>query len=105
MATQKARLLQLLKDQDQVCGGQLLELRMPRYAARVADLKADGWRILNVGTCPEHKTARYELNQDLSACTLFCQCHCDSCVIFGAHIGAGHDTLEGPVPFDGKAGL
>ena len=60
--TQKARLLQLLKLQRQVCGGQLLELRMPRYAARVADLKADGWNIVNVGTCPEHKTARYELD-------------------------------------------
>jgi len=97
MASQKERLLALLQEQDQVCGGQLLELRMPRYAARVADLKADGWRITRVATCPDHKTAIYELHTDLSACTVFCQCHCDSCVIFGAHIGAGHDTLTGPM--------
>ena len=64
MATQKARLLQLLQDQSEVCGGQLLELRMPRYAARVADLKADGWRILNVRTCQEHRTAVYAIDDE-----------------------------------------
>ena len=60
-ATQKERLLRLLQDQDQVCGAQLLTLRMPRYAARVADLKADGHNVVRLKMCPTHLTAVYQL--------------------------------------------
>ena len=60
-ATQKERLLHLLQTQDQVCGGQLLRLRMPRYAARVSDLKADGYNVVRLKMCPTHLTAVYQL--------------------------------------------
>ena len=97
MATQKERILAMLEG-GVVCGSELLDARMPRYAARILELKADGYHIITMGLCPEHKTARYiRAFPDSRACTLLCQCKCDSCVIFGAHQGQGHDTLEGPV--------
>jgi len=32
---------------------------------------------------------------DPSACTGVCVCRCDTCVIFGAHMGQGHDDPRG----------
>ena len=43
-----------------VCGSVWLQGRMPRYAARIHDLKTDGYAIES-GWCSAHKTATYRL--------------------------------------------
>ncbi len=50
--TQKERTLSMLRTLHQgVCGTMFLEARMPRYAARILDLKHDGHRIEKI-SCP-----------------------------------------------------
>ena len=50
--TQKEQVLQaLVLRPDGVCGTQFLEGHIPRYAARILDLKHDGHRIKRV-SCP-----------------------------------------------------
>ena len=50
--TQKERTLSMLRMWDRgVCGTMFLEAKMPRYAARILDLKQDGHRIEKV-SCP-----------------------------------------------------
>ncbi len=50
--TQKEQVLQaLVLRPDGVCGTQFLEGRIPRYAARILDLKHDGHDIVKV-SCP-----------------------------------------------------
>lgn len=43
-----------------VCGSRWLAARLPRYAARVGELRAEGYRIAT-SRCKEHKTAIYTL--------------------------------------------
>ena len=43
--SQKERILRRLLEAP-VCGTRLLELRIPRYAARIAELRADGHSII-----------------------------------------------------------
>ena len=50
--THKQRILGMLRRGD-VCGDTLLELHMPRYAARVHELKADGYQIIS-RRCKQH---------------------------------------------------
>jgi len=67
--TQREQILTALKS-GPVCGTTLLALRMPRYAARVAELRNDGYPI-RTRRCQnkyhQHTTTQYEyvLYQDL----------------------------------------
>ncbi len=47
MDSQETRILNLLKT-GPVCGGLLLTLRMPRYSARIAELRSRGYVIETV---------------------------------------------------------
>jgi len=49
--TQKERMLLAFKAKGTVCGSTFLEMHIPRYAARVADLRDDGYDIVRV-KCP-----------------------------------------------------
>jgi hypothetical protein len=50
--TQKETILELLRKRD-VCGDELLEMHMPRYAGRIYELRADGYEILS-RKCKQH---------------------------------------------------
>ena len=52
MHTQKTRILSWLTQRD-LCGTTMLEMRIPRGAARIADLRADGWNI-ETRECTQH---------------------------------------------------
>ena len=43
-----------------VCGVEFLNDYMPRYAARIAELREAGHRIISE-RCPDHPTFRYQL--------------------------------------------
>lgn len=43
-----------------VCASKWLRDYMPRYAARILELRNDGY-LIETGTCPKHKTATYTL--------------------------------------------
>ena len=82
MASQKERILALLERPpllpcdnfrdfgiddprwEEVCGSVYLEAHMPRYAARINDLRNDGHTI-ETGRCKVHKTATYRLVTDV----------------------------------------
>lgn len=49
--TQREQVLATLAEGDPICGTAFLQARIPRYAARVNELRRDGWRIERV-PCP-----------------------------------------------------
>ena len=51
--TQKEYVLNQLKTRGTVCGTWFLQWNIPRYAARIYDLRTDGHRIERV-RCPHH---------------------------------------------------
>ncbi len=62
MDSQETRILNLLKG-GPVCGGMLLTLRMPRYSARIAELRAKGHEIETVKCQHYGRTADFVLVQ------------------------------------------
>ncbi len=61
MDSQCDRILNLLKNGSPVCGGFLLTMRMPRYSARIAELRAKGHEIVTVKCKHFGKTADFVL--------------------------------------------
>ena len=62
MDSQETRILNLLKN-GPVCGGLLLTLRMPRYSARIGELRAKGYTIETVRCSHYGRTADFVLVQ------------------------------------------
>ena len=58
--SQRTRILASLAQPTWVCGSTWLDRRMPRYAAVIHTLRAEGWDIASE-PCPEHGTHRYGL--------------------------------------------
>lgn len=54
--TQTGYILEQLRKRDAVCGTELLQARIPRYSARILELRAAGYRIV---TRPCSKTFHY----------------------------------------------
>lgn len=51
--TQRDRILWLLRDRRAVCANDMLEMRMPRYAARILELRKAGFAIVT-RKCSQH---------------------------------------------------
>ena len=58
---QQARILAMLATGNPVCGAALLEARMPRYSARIQDLRAAGWQITTTSCTHGMAVAHYTL--------------------------------------------
>ncbi len=61
MDSQETRILNLLKNGGPVCGGLLLTLKMPRYSARIGNLRSLGHEIVTVKCKHYGRTADFVL--------------------------------------------
>ena len=67
--SQKQRIANLLRD-GPVCGTALLDLRMPRYAARIAELRAEGM-LIETRRCESHRHVSAQVEYLVPSPTLF----------------------------------
>ena len=67
--SQKQRIANLLRD-GPVCGTALLDLRMPRYAARISELRAEGM-LIETRVCESHRHASKQIEYVVLSPSLF----------------------------------
>ena len=67
--SQKERIRRILAD-GPVCGTALLDLRMPRYAARIAELRGEGM-LIETRRCESHRHVSKQVEYLVPSPSLF----------------------------------